>query len=95
MAKLFASIQRYLAGTKIVRAWVFGSFARREETPNSDLDLLVDYDKTNIPSLLTLIDYQLDMEKMINRDVDLIVNGALKPFAIPSAEHDKYLLYER
>ena len=92
---MFASIQRYLATTKIVRAWVFGSFARREETPESDLDLLVEYDKTQVMSLLSLIDYQLDMEKLISRDVDLIVNGALKPFAQPSANREKYLIYER
>lgn len=93
--QMFASIQRYLAHTQIIRAWVFGSFARREETDASDLDLLVDYDKTNIPSLITLIGYQLDMEEMIGREVDLIVNGALRPFAKPSAERDKYMIYER
>lgn len=92
---MFASIQRYLATTKIVRAWVFGSFSRCEETPESDLDLLVEYDKAQVMSLLSLIGYQLDMEKMISRDVDLIVNGALKPFAQPSANKEKYLVYER
>ena len=92
---MFASIQRYLATTQIVRAWVFGSFSRLEETPESDLDLLVEYDKAQVMSLLSLIGYQLDMEKIINRDVDLIVNGALKPFAQPSATKDKYLIYER
>ena len=92
---MFASIQRYLATTKIVRAWVFGSFARREETPESDLDLLVEYDKTQSPSLLTAIHYRQVIEKIIQRDVDLVENGYLKPFAHSTAEHDKYLIYAR
>lgn len=93
--EMFTKIQKYLAQTKVNKAWVFGSFARGEEKYGSDIDLLIDYDKSDSLSLLTLVRYQLDMEKLIGRDVDLIVNGGLKPFAIASAERDKYLIYER
>lgn len=93
--EMFSSIQRYLASTRIVKAWVFGSFARREETPESDLDLLVEYDSTKGLSLLTIIGYQLEIEKLIGRDVDLVEDGCLRPFAQPSAERDKYLFYAR
>ena len=92
--KMFSDIQSYLSGIPVKRAWVFGSFARFEETPESDLDLLVDYDTSNL-SLLQIIRYKLDLEKIIGREVDLIQNGSLKPFAVPSAERDKYLIYER
>ena len=92
---LFTAMQKYLAGIPVLRAWVFGSFARGEETPGSDLDLLVDYDPTANVSLLDIIRYKKKLEKLIGRDVDLVENGYLKPFAIPSAERDKYLVYER
>lgn len=93
--ELFSCIQRYLSHTRIIRAWVFGSFARREENDSSDLDLLVDYDSTEGLSLLDIVKYKLDLEKLIGREVDLVENGYLKPFALPSAERDKYLIYER
>jgi hypothetical protein len=35
------------------------------------------------------------LESLIGREVDLVQNGFLKPFAVPSAERDKYLIYER
>ena len=92
---MFSKLQRYMAGTAIVKAWVFGSFARGEEKKDSDLDILVDYDPSANLSLLGAIRYKLDMEKLIGREVDLVENGCLKPFAIPSVEHDKYLVYER
>lgn len=92
---MFSRVQRYLAQTNVIRAWVFGSFARGEETETSDLDLLVEYDKTTGLSLLNIVRYQLDMEKLIGRKVDLVENGYLKPFAQASAERDKYLCYER
>lgn len=93
--EMFSRVQRYLPQTPIVRAWVFGSFARGEENAESDLDLLVDYDKDANLSLLTIIGYKLDLEKLIGREVDLVENGFLKPFSRPSAERDKYLIYER
>lgn len=93
--ELFSQVQRCLAGTAITKAWVFGSFARGEETPESDLDLLVDYDKDAQVSLLDLVRYKLDLEASIHREVDLIPNGSLKPFAVESANRDKYLIYER
>ena len=76
-------------------AWVFGSFARGEETPESDLDLLVDYDHEVKISLLDIVRFKLDIEKKIQREVDLVENGYLKLFAVASAERDKYLIYER
>lgn len=69
--------------------------ARGEENDTSDVDLLVDYDKSGGLSLLTIVRYKLDMEQLIGREVDLVENGYLKPFAVESAEKDKYLIYER
>lgn len=93
--RMISSLQRYLSGIPVTRAWVFGSFARGEETNASDLDLLVDYDKTTTISLLDIVRFKLDLEKRLGREVDLIENGCLKPFAIPSVEREKYLVYEK
>lgn len=93
--KMFSSLQRYLSGIPVQRAWVFGSFARGEETPDSDLDLLVDYDWSSSLSLLDIVRFKLDLEQRIGREVDLVENGYLKPFAQPSAEREKYLVYEK
>ena len=92
---MFSDVQKYLAKTAITKAWVFGSFARGEETPESDLDLLVDYDKDVQISLLDIVRNKLDLETITHREVDLITNGSLKPFAVESANRDKYLIYER
>lgn len=37
----------------------------------------------------------LDLEAAIGREVDLVEYRSLKPFAVQSAERDKYLIYER
>lgn len=92
---MFASVQRYLSTLPVSKAWVFGSFARGEERPDSDLDLLIEYSPEVKLSLLTIVGYKLDLEKKIGREVDWVEDGYLKPFAKESAEKDKYLIYAR
>ncbi len=88
-------IQEYLKTQPIVRAWLFGFCSRGEETPDSDMDILVDYDKTSRISLLSMCRYMNELEDIIHRRVDLIENGRLMSFAAESANRDKILIYER
>lgn len=48
---------------------VFGSVARGEDRPDSDLDLLIDLDEDR--SLLDLIGFQQDLEDLLGRKVDV------------------------
>ena len=88
-------IADYFKTQPVVRAWLFGSFARGEETPESDVDILVEYDDSARISLLTISHMMGELEKNTGRRVDLIENGCLMPFAVDSANHDKRLIYER
>ena len=88
-------IADYFKTQPILKAWLFGSFARGEETPDSDVDILVEYDKNARISLLTISHMMGELEKSTGRRVDLIEDGCLLPFAVESANRDKKLIYER
>ena len=88
-------ISEYFRTQPIVKAWVFGSFARGEETPASDVDLLVVYDDKVGVSLLKHASMIVDLEKILNRPVDIVEDGTLRPFAVESVNRDKKLIYER
>ena len=92
---LTQKIVDYFKTQPVCRAWLFGSFARGEETPDSDVDILVEYDKDARISLLTISHMMGELEKSIGRRVDLIEDGCLMPFAVESANRDKLLIYER
>lgn len=88
-------IADYFKTQPIVKAWIFGSFARGEETPQSDIDLLVVYDDKARVSLLKHASMINDLEELLDRPVDLVEEGTLLPFAEGSANRDKKLIYER
>ena len=92
MTKIIAD---YFKTQPVVKAWLIGSFARGEETPESDIDILVQYDSTARISLLTISHMMGELERNTGRRVDLIEDGCLLPFAVESVNRDKQLIYER
>ena len=88
-------IADYFKTQPVLRAWLFGSYARGEETPVSDVDLLVEYDDNIGVSLLKHAGMICDLEKILNRPVDLAEDGTLRPRIAESVNREKKLIYER
>jgi len=63
-------------GAKNLR--VFGSVARGEGGPGSDLDLLVDMEKGR--NLLDLVGFWQDLEELLGCHVDVITEGGISPY---------------
>ena len=88
-------IADYFKTQPIVKAWLFGSFARGEETPLSDVDLLVVYDDKARVSLLKHAAMICELEKILDRPVDIVEDGTLRPRVRESVNQDRKLIYER
>ncbi len=56
--------------------YLFGSYARDEQTENSDIDLLVDFNQT--PDLLTFIELEEHLSNSLQKNVDLVPRRKLK-----------------
>ena len=80
-------IHDYMSRKPVLKAWIFGSFARGEERAQSDIDILFvpDFEHGS---------YE-DLKQLLGREVDLVVDGSLRPYAQESVERDKILVYER
>ena len=89
-------IADYLATQPVTKAWLFGSYARGEQREDSDVDILVQFDRKNARvGLLKYAAMTIDLETILNRQVDLVEDGALLPWAEKTANKDKKLIYER
>ena len=93
-AKISHIIQEYFKKQPVEKAWVFGSFSRGKERPDSDIDIIVSL----IPGTrlgLKFFAMNLELEHLLNRPVDLVIEGDLLPFAEKTANQDKILVYAR
>lgn len=66
-----------LKEAEVSRSAIFGSYARGENTENSDIDILVDLPPDK--SLLDFIDLKIKLEEMLGKKVDLVEYSTIKP----------------
>lgn len=72
-------IAEYSRANHIIKLEVFGSAARGEMTPESDVDLLVTFAPNARIGLIKYIRIQDELGEIIGRRVDLVTHAALKP----------------
>lgn len=89
------ALKECLAREPIEKAWVFGSFSRGEETDASDVDIMVCYRNDMRVSLFTIGHIYNEIKKVLGREVDLVEDGFLMPYAQEEAYKDRILIYER
>lgn len=78
---------------KIINAWIFGSFARKEDGPGSDIDIAVQTDKGF--NYFDLAGLQHSLEEKLSRKVDVGFIHTLKPRILQNVKQDLILIYER
>lgn len=92
--QLQQTVADYFATQPVLKAWLFGSYARGEQNENSDVDILVVLDPAQHVGL-KFFGMWGDLERMLGRKVDLVTESGLASFAIESVERDRQLIYER
>ena len=92
---LIQILAEYFKTQPVLKAWLFGSYARGEETPESDVDILVEFDHSTPIGLFAYARMWRELQERLGLAVDLVEEGTLKPFAVESANRDKKLVYER
>src|SRR5439155_16914597 len=66
---------------QVTRFELFGSVLRDDFRPDSDIDVLVDFAPDAGPSLMDLVDMQLELARIFGREVDLVERKSLNnPF---------------
>lgn len=78
------------------RIGIFGSFARQEEGPSSDIDILVSFSRKPGARPMGLQWFTLDQEigARIGRRVDLVTEESLSAVLRPVVERDLEIIYD-
>ena len=87
-------IRQYFVDKPVLKAYLFGSYARGEADADSDIDLLVELDYVKHIGM-TFIGMKLDLEDLLAHKVDLVTDRSLSKRVTPFVEKDKKLIYEK
>ena len=88
------AIAEFCRRNKIVELAMFGSAARGELRPDSDIDLMVTFAPDAELSLFDFAGMQSELSQILGRDVDLVQRGTVRnPFRRRSIERDLTVVY--
>ena len=79
IAQIKKKIEKPLRDAGVVRAGIFGSYARGEQTKNSDIDILIEV-KGRKFSLLDLVGLENKIHKILKKKIDLLPYGAINKY---------------
>ncbi len=74
--KIKSKIKKILKKYKVVKAGIFGSYARGEETKKSDIDILIQLKK---PIGFEFVKIQFELEKEIGKKIDIVTYKSINP----------------
>jgi predicted nucleotidyltransferase len=77
----------------IEKAWIYGSFAREDDNPKSDVDIALQTDAAF--TYFDLAEVQHQLENSLNRKVDVGFIDSFKPYIFEHVKSDLKLIYER
>jgi predicted nucleotidyltransferase len=76
--KVVSTIREYLAGHDAVQVAIFGSYARGDAGPASDIDVLVEFGAKK--SLFDIVEYELALGELVGRKIELVTKPSLSPY---------------
>lgn len=94
LTDISTAVSRVLARYDVREAYLFGSFARGEQTPDSDIDLRLVCGNTM--TFGTLYELSYELEKELGRKVDIVTNPPehMRPAFRKSIKLDEVRIYE-
>lgn len=73
-------LQAFCVVRGIRRLGLFGSALRDELRPDSDIDLLVEFEADRTPGMLGIAQLEIELGEMVGRSVDLQTLGELSQY---------------
>ena len=91
---LLSDVIKEIKGISLIeKAWIYGSFAREDDGPKSDIDIALKTDASF--SYFDLAEVQFQLEQRTDRKVDVGFIDSFKPYIFEHIKPDLKLIYER
>ena len=89
--KMIQKIVSILVRHGAIRVSIFGSYARGEAAPGSDIDIIVEFSQRK--SLLEIVGIEQELSETLGRTVDLLTEKAISPYLIERINRERVVIY--
>lgn len=89
------ALQTICEKNHILKLLLFGSVLRKDFRPDSDVDVLVEFEPDYQPTLFDLAGIQLELSHLFDRPVDVGTPSMLSPYIRDRVLNTAQVIYER
>lgn len=89
--EIFEKIAQVLKNKGAIKIAIFGSYARNEQKPGSDIDVIVEF--SGRKSLLELVRIERELSGILGIRVDLLTEKSISPYLIDSIKKEMESIY--
>ena len=90
-ARILEKIAQALKEQGATKIAIFGSYARGEERPESDIDVIVEFPERK--SLLELVKIERELYETLGIKVDLLTEKSISPYLIDIVRQQMEVIY--
>ena len=76
---------------KLMYVWVFGSYAKKKQKKNSDIDIIVRTE--DVAEGFKIVEVKFALEEALKKEVDIITTGSIKDSLLENEELDEVLVF--
>jgi hypothetical protein len=91
-SEIYNKIVEFLKARGATKVAVFGSYVRNEETPESDIDVMIDFKRPI--GLFEFVKIERELEELIGVKIDLVMDGGISPLVEKYVMKDLMVLYQ-
>lgn len=88
------TIKDFFNNTPVLKAYLFGSYARKDAGRESDVNILVEFSEPE-NSGNGSIKMGRELQSKLHKKIDLVSTNEVSKYFLPFIEHDKKLIYKK
>lgn len=71
--------------------WIFGSYVKKKQRPDSDIDILVKTE--DVAEGFKIVEVKFALEEALEKEVDIVTTGSIKGSLLEDEELEEILVY--
>lgn len=93
LERIKEKIQPVAKKYNLVYVWVFGSYAKKKQTKDSDIDIIVRTE--DVIGGFKIVEVKFALEEALKKQVDIITTGSIKGSLLENEDLEEVLIYSK
>ena len=89
--KIKQKIKQVAKKYNLTYVWVFGSYVRKKQKPDSDIDILVKTE--DVADGFKIVEVKYALEEALGKEVDIVTTGSIKGSLLEDVDLEEVLVY--